>query len=417
MHSKIGIQVFVATISLSCLSSFGFADGEKTIRKTDAFRPQTTLITPDSLPKPFATPSANRGPSVVAKPDDVELQLPPGFKAEIFAEGLNNPRSLAVAPNGDLFVVESGPNRVTVLRDSKGAGKADFKATFAEGLNLPFGIVFLKDSLFISNTDSVVKFSYAPGQTKAEGTPTTVLSDIPGKGYHGHWARDLVYNSKTDKMYLSIGSEHDLAEDPLPRATITEFNPDGSGRRIFASGIRNPSGKAINPANGELWTTVNERDGMGDDLCPDYVTSVKDGGFYGFPYYYAGQNHDPRMPEKPELKNTVLTPDILVTAHSAALGIAFYTGKMFPKEYRGDAFVALHGSANRSKRTGYKIIRIPFKKGKPVGGYQDFCSGWMLGEDLSVVWGRPVGVAVGKDGSLFISDDGANRIWRIFYKR
>ena len=414
-RSIASLSPLFASLVLACSITPAVGDSPAPSKKNDP--PKTVLILPSSLPAPFITPSANRGPSLVAKPDDVELSLPPGFKAEIFADGLNNPRNMAVAPNGDLFVVESGPNRITVLRDSKGSGKADIREVFTEKLNLPYGIAFWKDSLYVANTDSILKFPYRFGLMKATQPSETVVSDIPGKGYHGHWARDLVFNPKNGKMYLSIGSEHDLAEDPLPRATITEFNADGTGRRVFATGIRNPSGKAINPATGELWTTVNERDGMGDDLCPDYVTSVKDGGFYGWPYFYIGPHQDPRMPEKPDLKASVVTPDVLVTPHSAALGIAFYTGKMFPKEYRGDAFVALHGSSNRLKRTGYKIIRIPMKKGKPVGGYQDFVSGWMLGEDISAVWGRPVGVVVGKDGSLFVSDDGANRIWRIYYSK
>lgn len=373
-------------------------------------------LDPKGLPKPYATTSANNGPKLVPQPDGAALQVPKGFKVNLFAEGLNNPRNLTVAPNGDVFVVESGPNRITLLRDSNGTGKADVKQVFAEGLNLPYGIAFQKDYLYVSNTNSVVRFPYKAGMLQAAGAPEKVVEELPGLGYRQHWTRDLTFSADGTKMYVSVGSEKDIDEPEEPRrAAILEFNADGSGSRIYASGIRNPSGKAINPVTRELWTTCNERDGLGDELVPDFITSVKEGGFYGWPTYYIGPNRDPRVEDKKLPADKVIVPDLLIPAHSAALGICFYTGNQFPKEYKNDAYVALHGSGNRAKRTGYKVIRVRFKNGKPDGTYENFLSGWMLGEEDARVWGRPVAIAIAKDGSLLVTDDGANKVWRISY--
>ena len=391
------------------LAACGLAGGPNIVRA------QTILIKPAGLPAPFATPSADNGPHIVPRPNDATLAVPPGFKVEVFAEGFDNPRWLTVAPNGDVFVVESGPGRVTVLRDTHGAGKADVRELFAEGLSQPFGISFWKDYLYVGNTGSVVRFAYKPGQIHSSGAPETVVPDLPALGYHGHWTRNVVFNARTAKMYVTVGSDADIGPARPRRAVVLEFNPDGSGERVYASGLRNPVGLAFNPTTGGLWACVNERDGLGDDLVPDYLTSVKDGGFYGWPYFYIGANHDPRVAEPVEIKARLIVPDVLITPHSAALGLAFYGGKMFPAEYRGDAFAALHGSGNRSKRTGYKIIRVRFKNGRPVGGYEDFLTGWMLGEDSKEVWGRPVGLAVANDGALLIVDDGAGKIWRVSY--
>lgn len=380
-------------------------------------RPKTILVKPSDMPAPYATQSASNGPKIIPKPDDATLSLPPGFKAEVYAEGFTNPRWLATAPNGDVFVVESGPSRVTALRDTKGTGKADVREVFADKLSQPFGIAFWKDHLYVGNTGAVVRFPYKAGQMKAEGAPETVVPDLPALGYHGHWTRNVVFNARNGKMYVTVGSETDIGPSKPRRAVVLEFNADGSEERVYATGIRNPVGLAFNPTTGALWACVNERDGLGDELVPDYVTSVKEGGFYGWPNYYIGPNHDPRVPEAPELKNKVIVPDVLIAPHSAALGLTFYTGSMFPAEYRGDAFAALHGSGNRAKRTGYKIVRVRMKNGKAIGGYEDFLTGWMLGEDRQEVWGRPVGLAVAKDGSLLIADDGAGKIWRVSYSR
>ena len=403
-------RITATLLGLAALAPLSPADAQ-------APRPQTILVKPSELPAPYATQSANNGPKLIAKPEDAGLTLPAGFKAEVFAEGFNNPRWLAVAPNGDVFVVESGPNRVTMLRDSAGVGKADTREVFAEGFSQPFGVAFWKDYLYVGNTGSVVRFPYKAGQTKAVGPPETVVPDLPALGYHGHWTRNVVFNPRTGKMYVTVGSETDIGPAKPRRAVVLEFNADGSAERVYASGLRNPVGLAFHPTTGALWACVNERDGLGDELVPDYVTSVKEGGFYGWPNYYIGPNHDPRVPEAPELKSKVIVPDVLIVPHSAALGLAFYTGKMFPPEYKGDAFAALHGSGNRSKRTGYKIVRVRLKNGKAVGGYEDFMTGWMLGEDRPEVWGRPVGLAVAKDGALLVVDDGAGKIWRVSYAR
>jgi glucose/arabinose dehydrogenase len=263
-----------------------------------------------------------------------------------------------------------------------------------------------------------VRFKYKPGQTKAEGSPEKI-ADLPMNGYREHWTRNLIFSPDNSKLYVTVGSKSnvDAGEEPM-RAAISEFNPDGTGHRIYASGTRNPIGLAFNPETRQLWSAVQERDLIGDDLVPDYVTSIKDGAFYGWPYSYIGKNEDPRRKgERPDLVQKAIVPDVLIQAHSAVLGLVFYDGKMFPDEYRNDAYVALHGSWNRSKRTGYKIIRIRFKNGRPVGGYDDFITGWMLSEDNPNVWGRPVGLLVMKDGSMLVSDDGAHKIWRVTYKK
>jgi glucose/arabinose dehydrogenase len=356
---------------------------------------------------------------VVPRPEGAELTLPPGFEIGTYAEGdLQRPRWLAQAPNGDVFVAESEGNRISILRDSNGDGKVDERFVFASGLARPFGMAFWRDYLYVGDTDAVVRFAYKPGQTKSEGAPEKI-ADLPMNGYREHWTRNLIFNAEGTKLYVTVGSKSnvDAGEEPM-RAAISEFNPDGTGHRILASGTRNPIGLAWNPKTKQLWAAVQERDLIGDDLVPDYVTAIKDGAFYGWPYGYIGQREDPRRKgERPDLVAKTIIPDVLIQAHSAVLGLVFYDGKLFPPEYRGDAFVALHGSWNRSKRTGYKIIRIRFKDGKPVGGYDDFITGWMVAEDSQEVWGRPVGLLVLKDGSMLITDDGANKIWRVTYSK
>lgn len=385
-------------------------------RKPDS--PGRYEITPASLAPPKLGPDADNPPRVVPQPADATLHMPPGFEASVFAEGdFKNARWMARAPNGDVFVTDAVAATVIVLRDTDGDGKADARFVFAKDLTLPFGLAFWKNYLYVGMTNAVVRFSYKPGQTEAQGPPEKI-ADLPGRGYRQHWTRNVIFDPSGKKLYVTVGSESnvDVEKEPL-RATISEYNPDGSGKRIFASGLRNPIGLAFHPATKRLWAAVQERDLLGDDLPPDYFTEVKDGGFYGWPYSYIGRNEDPRRKgERPDLVNTAIVPDVLIQAHSAVLGLVFYNGKMFPSEYRGDAFIALHGSWNRSKRTGYKIIRVPFKGNKPVGHYEDFLTGWMLGEDRREVWGRPVGLLVLKDGSLLITDDGANKIWRVTYR-
>jgi len=376
-------------------------------------------IKASDLPQPRLENEVNNGPKVTPRPEGAKLNLPPGFEVGTFAEGgFQRPRWMALAPNGDVFLADSSAaGKIIVLRDTNNDGVADERFTFAENQLQPFGVAFWKDYLYVGNTNAVVRFHYKPGQTKADGPPEKI-ADLPGRGYREHWTRNILFSRDGKKMYVTVGSESNVnVETNEMRAAIIEFNPDGTGKRIFASGTRNPIGLAWLPGTRTLWACVQERDRMGDDLPPDYVTEIKDGGFYGWPYAYNGPNEDPRRKgERPDLVKKTLTGDVLIQAHSSILGLAFYEGKMFPKEYRGDAFVALHGSWNRTKRTGYKIIRIRFKNGKPVGGYDDFLTGWMLDESSREVWGRPVGLLVLADGSMLITDDGANKIWRVTYR-
>jgi glucose/arabinose dehydrogenase len=369
------------------------------------------------LPKPFQTPSANNPPDIIPPPDGARLKFPDGFGVNLFADNFSNPRWMAVSPNGDVFVAESIIGQVIVLRDSDGDGKAETRSTFATGLDQPFGMAFRDNYLYVANTNAVVRFPYKAGQMKAEGQPEK-LADLPGRGYRQHWTRNLIFSPDGSKMMVSVGSETNVSEEAdSRRAAVLEFSPDGKNMSIYASGLRNPVGLAFYPGTNTLFATVNERDGLGDDLVPDYLTSVQRGGFYGWPYSYMGSNPDPRLEGKrPDLVKRAIVPDVPIQAHSAALGLVFYTGKQFPAEYQGNAFIALHGSWNRSRRTGYKVVRVRFKDGKPAGGVEDFLGGWMLDENKTEVWGRPVGLAVLPDGSLLVSDDGGNRIWRVFYK-
>jgi glucose/arabinose dehydrogenase len=382
------------------------------------------LITPADLPKPYATKSADNDARVISRPNNAWPQALPGFKVDQIATGLSEPRLIRTAPNGDLFIAESQKGQIRVLRGIGSDGRAQTVEVFANGLNKPFGIAFYPPGanpqfVYVANTGSVVKFPYENGDLKARGKAQTVVATIPGGGLlhgGGHWTRDIAFSADGQKMFVSVGSYSNVSDDKSEdhRADILEFNPDGSGERIYAAGIRNPVGIAIDPSTGVLWTSVNERDDLGDDLVPDYITSVKDGGFYGWPWYYIGSNQDPRHEGKhPELKDKVIVPDVLLQSHSASLEMAFYDGKMFPSEYSGYAFAAEHGSWNRAKRTGYKIICVPVHNGKATGEYMDFVTGFVTpnGE----VWGRPVGVTVASDGALIFTDDGSDSVWRVTY--
>lgn len=382
-------------------------------------KPKTYQIDPNSLPKPFATESASRSSRIIPQPKDAKLSVPSGFKINVFAEGnFTYPRMMALAPNGDVFVADSYADSVVVLRDKNKDGAAEERFTFSDNLSQPFGIAFFKDWLYIANTESIVRFRYKPGQTKAEGAPEKLIELTEG-GYNQHWTRNIIFSPDGGKLYVAIGSSGNVdVETDARRAAVSVYDTDGKNYRIFASGLRNPIGLAFNPTTKELWTAVNERDNLGDELVPDFVTSLKENGFYGFPYYYLGENADPRR--KNDIANLRLpkpiVPDVLIASHSAALGIVFYDGKLFPPEYQGDAFVALHGSWNRNPLTGYKIIRIRFKDGKPIANsYEDFITGWLPSETSQEVWGRPVGLLVNRDGSLLIADDGAKKIWRVSY--
>jgi glucose/arabinose dehydrogenase len=350
--------------------------------------------------------------------------VPPGFRVSLFASNLDEPRMARVAPNGDLFVTESQANRVRLLRDADGDGTPEVISIFAEGLRLPFGIAFHPAAdpkwIYVANTDSIVRFPYVAGDTKARGAAEEVYDKVSGGGHlpgGGHWTRDIVFSRDESKMYVSVGSRSNASDSPAEsrRARIFELSPDGTNERVYAYGMRNPVGLAIHPDTGELWASVNERDELGDNLVPDYVTSVKDGGFYGWPWFYIGGNQDPHYAGKhPELRDKVIVPDVLVQSHSASLGMAFYTGKQFPESYRGSAFAAQHGSWNRTRRTGYKVILVPLQAGRATGEYVDFMTGFVTpgGE----VWGRPVAVAEARgDGALFVTDDAGGCVWRVTY--
>jgi glucose/arabinose dehydrogenase len=381
-------------------------------------------ISVKDLPPVYATPSARNGPRIVDRPPGAMPQVPRGFTITEYASGFRNPRHLTTAPNGDIFVTESGPGEIRVLRDSDNDGKPDLNTVFTKGLRQPFGLAFYPPGpdpkyVYIADTDGVVRLPYRNGDTAARGDsePVTSLSAGGRLTGGGHWTRDIVFSKDGRKLYVSIGSLTNVNEGNNPiedaRARIFEMNPDGSEKRTYAWGIRNPVGIAVQPETGDLWTSVNERDGLGDDLVPDYITRVREDGFYGWPWFYLGANPDPRHKKNPhaELAGKVLLPDVLVQAHSASLNMTFYTGDQFPPEYRGDAFAAFHGSWNREIRTGYKVVRVPLEKGKPSGVYQDFVTGFVTPEGN--VWGRPVGLAVTKDGALLMSEDAHNTIWRI----
>jgi glucose/arabinose dehydrogenase len=352
-------------------------------------------------------------------------RAPKGFQVSEFATGLRNPRKIVTAPNGDVFVAESFPNRIKVLRDADGDGKAELSEIFATGLALPFGIAFYPAGpnparVYVGNTNSVVRFEYQSGDLKASGPAEVVVASIPSGreqvGGGGHWTRDLEFSKDGKTLFVSVGSRSNVSDDKYEnrRADILAFDPDGKNERIYASGIRNAVGLAIHPETGRLWASVNERDELGDHLVPDYVTHVEEGGFYGWPWFYLGPHQDPRHKGKhPELKDKVIVPDVLVQSHSASLCMTFYTGRQFPREYRLDAFAAEHGSWNRTRRTGYKVIRIPLKDGKATGEYEDFLVGFVTPDGN--VWGRPVGVAVAKDGALLVTDDGSGTVWRVAY--
>lgn len=393
------------------------------------------LIRPEDLPKPGATPSAGNSPHVVTRPASAIPQVPAGFKVELFAEGLNGPRQMRVAPNGDIFVAETRSGRIRVLRADDGATRPSIDKVYARGLNGPFGIAFYPRGndpqwIYVANNNSVVRFPYKTGDLRASSRPETIVAQLPGGGIHS--TRDIAFSLDGKRMMISIGSRSNDAEgmskapegwidhhplgaswdDETDRADVLVFDPDGKRPGVFATGLRNCVGLAIHPVTGDLYCSTNERDGFGDDLVPDYVTRVREGALYGWPWFYIGDNEDPgHRGERPDLKGKVTLPDVLLQAHSASLGLTFYDGNQFPTEYSGDGFAAEHGSWNRSKRTGYKVIRIRMKDSVPTGEYQDFVTGFVV--DDAKVWGRPVGVAVAHDGALLVSEDGNGTIWRI----
>ena len=380
-------------------------------------------ITVNDLPQPYATQSANNAPELVARPANVWPVAPAGFKVELYAAGLDNPRFLRTAPNGDIFVAEGDSGRIRVFRGITSDGKPEQAAIYASGLKHPYGLAFYPPGpepqwLYVGNTGEVVRFAYHSGDLKAGGGPQHV-AELPGRG--GHWTRALDFSRDGKRLFVAVGSGSNVDDpDTTPRernrADILFCDSSNCTLSVYASGIRNPGGGiAVSPQTGELWCSVNERDGLGDNLVPDYITHVQEGGFYGWPWWYIGDHQDPRHKGKhPELKDKTIVPDVLLQAHNASLQFAFYEGEQFPSEYKGDIFASQHGSWNKAVRTGYEVIRIPLHQtGHASGEYEDFLTGFVLPDGNA--WGRPVGMTVAPDGSLLVSDDGSNSIWRVSY--
>ena len=380
-------------------------------------------ITVKDLPQPYATHSADNGPRLVARPDGVWPVAPAGFKVELYTSGLDNPRTLRTAPNGDIFVTESDPGRIRVFRGLTTDGKPEQSAIFASGLKRPYGLAFYPLGpdprwLYVGSESEVVRFAYHNGDLKASAAPEHI-ADLPAPG--GHWTRAVVFSQDGKKMFVAVGSgsnvdDPDTTPQEKDRADVLWCDPANCRLSVYAYGIRNAGGGlAINPQTSELWCSVNERDGLGDNLVPDYITHVQEGGFYGWPWWYMGGHQDPRHKGKhPELKDKVIVPDVLLQPHNASLELTFYEGQQFPAEYKGDIFASEHGSWNKSVRVGYEVIRVPLHQtGDASGEYEDFLTGFVLPDGN--VWGRPVGVTVAPDGSLLVSDDGSNSIWRVSY--
>ena len=378
------------------------------------------------LPAPNPNESVDNGPRLIARPTDAWPRAPSGFQVQLYADGLQNPRLLRTAPNGDVFLAESKAGLVRVFRGLTPEGRAARTEVFAKGLNKPFGLSFFPPAgqprwLYVGNTDSVVRFQYRDGDLLARAPPETVVPDLPSGGLlrgGGHWTRDVAFARDGRRMFVSVGSRSnndDTDGNPaeLHRADILVFDPEGGAGRVYAWGIRNPVGIAVSPRTGKLWASVNERDRLGDNLVPDYITHVEDQGFYGWPWFYTGAHEDPKHRGKhPELRAKVSTPDVLLQAHDASLQLLFYEGAQFPPEYRGDIFAAEHGSWNRTVRTGYEVIRVPLHQAdRADGDYQDFLTGFVAAS--GDVWGRPVGVTVASDGALLVSDDASGSVWRV----
>jgi glucose/arabinose dehydrogenase len=394
------------------------------------------------LPEPYDTKSVKNYCEVIGWKANERPTAPTGFKVSRFATGLANPRNMFVAANGDIFVAEANTeikgikkvgaavigvtksqntgksaNRIILLRDKNGDGVPDLKTVFLSGLNQPFGVLVLGNWFYVANTDGLWRYAYRAGQTKITG-PGKMIVRLPAGGYNNHWTRNLRANAAGTKIYIAVGSGTNVMEKgaavEVRRANVLEINPDGSGERIYAGGLRNPCGIDFEPKTKVLWTVVNERDELGDDLVPDYFTSVKPGGFYGWPYSYFGQHVDDRVkPQRPDLVKKAIVPDMAVGPHTASLGLAFYNGTKFPKNYTGGAFIGQHGSWNRSVLSGYKVTYVPFVNGRPSGPMQDFLTGFIANADKQQVHGRPVGIAVAKDGALLVADDASNTIWRV----
>jgi len=392
------------------------------------------------IPQPLATPSATNFPKVIGWPAKTTPRAPNGFVVDDLAGEIESPRWLYVLPNGDLLVAQSkttkppkddpqvvkvlteagilgtSPNQITLLRDANKDGRYETRQVFLAALNQPLGMAMEKGFLYVANTDSVMRFPYKEGATSIDVRGEKIV-DLPAGGYNNHWTRNILFSPAGDKLYITVGSQTNVDEEGLDakephRAAILESNPDGTGLRVFASGLRNPNGMDWAPGTGALWTVVNERDELGDDVPPDFLTSVRDGGFYGWPYAYFGIEDPRHKGARPDLVSKAIVPDVALGAHTAPLGLAFYKAASFPARYRNGAFIAQHGSWNRSKFSGYKVAFVPMGTGSRTT-VEDFLTGFIASEERKEVYGRPVGVVVLQGGSLAVADDAGNRIWRV----
>jgi len=431
---------FINNFSLICLLlSLAACSSNKS--ETNQGSDSASVSDSTGLPQP--SESKNNFSKVIGWPDGKTPVAPSGFTVNKFAGDLNNPRWIYVAPNGDIFISQAttegkkpadiisgkaqsqnmgdSPNSILIFRDKNNDGVPELGNVFLSGLNQPFGMLIIGKSFFVANTDGLWVYPYEEGQQKITAKGKKIL-DLPAGGYNNHWTRNIITNADNSKIYISVGSGSNVGENGMEhevrRAAILEINPDGSAERIYADGLRNPVGMDWNPESKQLWTAVNERDKLGDDLVPDYITSVKEGAFYGWPYAYFGQNEDPRMKgQKPDLVEKTIVPDLAVGAHTASLGFVFYKADAFPAKYKNGAFIGQHGSWNHSELVGYKVAFVPFKGGKPSGKLEDFLTGFIVEDGKDEVYGRPVGVAVAKDGSLLVADDAGNTIWRVSAKK
>ncbi|MGF1591494.1 MAG: PQQ-dependent sugar dehydrogenase [Pleurocapsa sp.] len=429
---KITIALGLAAVITGCNSipptsvADSLTQTSQTNIATQPLTPSPIEITLADLPEPYATESANNSPNVIPIPDNPVLQVPPGFRVNVFADNLPSVRWMTVTPDGDVLAVQSRENKIVLLQDKDRDGVAEIQQTFGDrnnGLDQPLGVTFAGNSFYVANTGEVLRFEYQPGQLKLNGTGTVITQLTPG-GYNQHWTRNVVTSPDGNQLYVSVGSRSNVEPEELPRASVQVMNLDGSARSTYAYGLRNPVGLDFHPVTGKLFATVNERDLLGDDLVPDYFTQVKQGGFYGWPYAYLSPDRlDPRRmqgdkSENPDLAAKTITPDVLFQAHSAALGVQFYDQQQFPQKYHNGAFVAFRGSWNRDRGTGYKIVFVPFGKDhQPLGYYEDFLTGFLTNPDGPDTFARPVGLQVMPDGSLLLAEDGNNRIYRLSYQR
>lgn len=417
-HISLTICILIATLIASCNGQVKKSEKEALAKQPDII--VKTAIGDITLPPPFATKSATTRSSIVDWPSGKMPIAPEGFVVTKFAEKLDNPRWTYVAPNNDIFVSESEADRISIFRDKDKDGQFETREIYLKNLNKPFGMLIVKNYFYVANTDGLYRYPYNASDLMITGKGQKIL-ELPAGGYNNHWTRNLIANAEGTKIYVTVGSASNVAEHGMEnetrRACILEINPDGTGEKIYASGLRNPVGVDWNPETGELWTAVNERDELGDDLVPDYITSVKQNGFYGWPYSYFGNHLDPRMKgQGKDLAAKAIVPDVSVGAHTASLGLAFYDKNAFPEQYKNGAFVGQHGSWNRSRISGYKVLFVPFKNGKPSGKPQDFLTGFIANENSANVYGRPVAVTVMNDGSILVNDDGSNIIWKVAAK-